>query len=62
MPDDAFVATFDEFPPRSYPPSFNPANLLEQRLREIKTIQKFRWQFPVAAEKLKESRAATPKD
>ena len=22
-----FVGTFDEFPPRSFPPSFNPANV-----------------------------------
>ena len=25
-----FVATFKEFPPRSFPPSFNPANILEE--------------------------------
>ena len=31
-----FVATFDEYPPRSFPPSFNPANLMEDKLREIK--------------------------
>ena len=24
-----FAATFDEFPPRSFPPSFNPANVME---------------------------------
>jgi arylsulfatase A-like enzyme len=32
-----FVATFKEFPPRSFPPSFNPANILEQTLEDIKT-------------------------
>lgn len=32
-----FVATFKEFPPRSFPPSFNPANILEQTLDDIKT-------------------------
>jgi len=42
-----FVATFDQFPPRSYPPSFNPANLLEQKLREIKAGQKLRAAFPM---------------
>jgi hypothetical protein len=25
-----FVDTFKEFPPRSFPPSFNPANIMEQ--------------------------------
>ena len=25
-----FVATFKEFPPRSFPPSFNPANIMEE--------------------------------
>jgi arylsulfatase A-like enzyme len=42
-----FVATFDEFPPRSYPPSFNPANLMEQKLREIKAGKKLRQAFPM---------------
>ena len=32
-----FVATFQEFPPRSFPPSFNPANILEQTLDDYKT-------------------------
>jgi arylsulfatase len=31
-----FVATFKEFPPRSFPPSFNPANILESTLESIK--------------------------
>src|SRR4029078_10998049 len=31
-----FVASFKEFPPRSTPPSFNPANMLEGELRDIK--------------------------
>jgi len=42
-----FVATFDEFPPRSFPPSFNPANLMEQKLREIKAGKKLRQVFPM---------------
>jgi arylsulfatase len=33
----AFVDTFKEFPPRSYPPSFNPANIMEQTLDDLKT-------------------------
>jgi arylsulfatase A-like enzyme len=31
-----FIATFEEFPPRSFPPSFVPTSLMEQALREIK--------------------------
>src|SRR6185295_9254426 len=31
-----FVATFKEFPPRSFPPSFNPANILESTLDGLK--------------------------
>jgi arylsulfatase A-like enzyme len=31
-----FVGTFKEFPPRSFPPSFNPANILESTLDSIK--------------------------
>ncbi|TDR85118.1 arylsulfatase [Enterovirga rhinocerotis] len=38
MMDDVFefVASFKEFPPRSFPPSFNPANVLEGTLDAIK--------------------------
>jgi arylsulfatase len=35
-----FAATFKEFPPRSFPPSFNPTNVLESTLDEIKEAQK----------------------
>jgi arylsulfatase len=31
-----FAATFKEFPPRSFPPSFNPANVLEEMLGAMK--------------------------
>jgi arylsulfatase len=31
-----FVATFKEFPPRSFPPSFNPANVMESVLNGMK--------------------------
>jgi arylsulfatase A-like enzyme len=31
-----FVATFKDFPPRSFPPSFNPANVMESTLDSIK--------------------------
>jgi arylsulfatase A-like enzyme len=32
----AFVATFKEFPPRAFPPSFNPANIMEGMMDGIK--------------------------
>ncbi len=31
-----FVATFKDFPPRSFPPSFNPANIVEGMMDGIK--------------------------
>ena len=31
-----FVATFKDFPPRSFPPSFNPANIMESTMDGIK--------------------------
>jgi arylsulfatase A-like enzyme len=42
-----FVATFDEYPPRSFPPSFNPANLLEERMREVRAREKLERAFPM---------------
>jgi arylsulfatase len=31
-----FAATFKEFPPRSFPPSFNPANIMESTIEGIR--------------------------
>jgi hypothetical protein len=31
-----FVASFKEFPPRSFPPTFVPANILEETLDDVK--------------------------
>jgi len=42
-----FAATFREYPPRSFPPSFNPANVMEETLREIKAGRKLREAFPM---------------
>ena len=42
-----FAATFKEYPPRSVPPSFNPANIMEETLREIKAKQKLERAFPM---------------
>ncbi len=43
----AFVATFKDYPPRSFPPSFNPANILEEKLREIKAGRALEKHFPM---------------
>jgi hypothetical protein len=32
----AFVMTFQDFPPRAFPPSFNPTNMLDETLDDIK--------------------------
>lgn len=34
-----FAGTFKEYPPRSFPPSFNPANVLEETLQSIKNAR-----------------------
>jgi arylsulfatase len=44
-----FAATFKEYPPRSFPPSFNPATVLDQTLREIKVEKELREAFPLPA-------------
>jgi arylsulfatase A-like enzyme len=45
-----FLVTFKEFPPRSVPPSFNPANMMEETLREIRAKQKIERAFPMLKE------------
>ena len=42
-----FAATFREFPPRAFPPSFNPANIMEETLREIRVGRRLREAFPM---------------
>lgn len=37
-----FAATFKSFPPRAFPPSFNPANVLEGELHGIKALRQIR--------------------
>ena len=51
-----FVKTFEEFSPRSYPPSFNPATIVEQYLKATKAIKMLEEQFPM----LKEGEVAKP--
>jgi arylsulfatase A-like enzyme len=36
-----FVATFKDFPPRSFPPSFNPANIMESTMDTVKQKKAF---------------------
>ena len=43
-----FVETFKDYPPRSFPPSFNPANIMEDTLREIKAMRKLKAAFPLS--------------
>jgi arylsulfatase len=52
-----FAASFKEYPPRSFPPSFNPATILDETLRQIKIEKKLREAYPLptgAEGKLKE--------
>jgi arylsulfatase len=37
-----FIATFKDFPPRSFPPSFNPANIMESTMDNFKRREAFR--------------------
>jgi arylsulfatase A-like enzyme len=45
-----FTMTFKEFPPRSYPPSFNPANIMEEAKRRLKARQALEEAFPMLKE------------
>jgi hypothetical protein len=45
-----FATTFKDFPPRSIPPSFNPATIMDDALRDIKAKQKLERAFPILAE------------
>ena len=48
-----FIVSFKEYPPRSVPQSFNPANMLEDTLRDIKAKQKLEHAFPMLREEPK---------
>ena len=37
-----FASTFKDFPPRSFPPSFNPANILSDEMDDIKRKEAFK--------------------
>jgi arylsulfatase A-like enzyme len=53
-----FAETFKAFPPRSVPPSFNPATILEGTLREVKIENEIKERFPLALEKAEEAEKA----
>ena len=55
----AFAESFKEFPPRAYPPSFNPGNIIESELRIIKAKQALQQNFPMLREEKKPEPAAT---
>jgi arylsulfatase len=42
-----FAETFKEFPPRSSPPSFNPANVMEDTLKALKAQKRLEQAFPM---------------
>jgi arylsulfatase len=47
-----FVETFKEFPPRSFPPSFNPANILGEVTDDMKMTRRLRGQFQQSIERI----------
>ncbi len=44
-----FAQTFKEFPPRSIPPSFNPATIMDETMRDIRALRKLEKVFPLPA-------------
>ena len=49
------LESFNEFPPRSAPQSFNPAKTLEETLRDIKAKSKAECAFPMLRPKTEKS-------
>ena len=43
----AFASTFKQFPPRSIPPSFNPATIMDETIKEIGAKRKLEAAFPM---------------
>jgi arylsulfatase len=43
----SFAATFKDYPPRSIPPSFNPATILDQTIKGIEAKRKLETAFPM---------------
>jgi arylsulfatase A-like enzyme len=51
-----FIGTFKDFPPRSFPPSFNPANLMEEAMKTFKVVRKVDEAFPMLRAELQKAR------
>jgi hypothetical protein len=47
-----FTETFDEFPPRSFPPTFNPADMFSEKMRLIRAERTLRKAFPMLPDHL----------
>jgi hypothetical protein len=45
-----FAATFKEYPPRSIPPSFNPATIMDGTIKGIEAKRKLESAFPMLKE------------
>jgi len=45
-----FALTFDEFPPRSIPASFNPGNIMASEIRKLRVERALREAFPMLPE------------
>jgi hypothetical protein len=43
----AFASTFKEYPPRSIPPSFNPATIMDETIKGIENKRKLEAAFPM---------------
>jgi len=56
-----FAESFKEFPPRSYPPSFNPSVIIEDELRMIKAKQALEQHFPMLRQDEKPEVKTDPK-
>ena len=48
-----FAESFKNFPPRAFPPSFNPANIMESELKMIKAKDALQRNFPMLREETK---------
>jgi arylsulfatase len=46
----AYAMTFKDYPPRSIPPSFNPATIMDQTIKGIETKRKLENAFPMLKE------------
>lgn len=56
-----FAASFKDFPPRSFPPSFNPSNIIEDELKMIKAKNALEQNFPMLLQETKSAPEPTQK-